>query len=366
MAEAAGVSKTTVSFVINDTHPQVDAIPVETRERIRACAEALGYRRNPIAASLRTGKPLWIGVMTHVHAEAAAKSLWTCFFELSLLAGIQTRLSDYGYFTLLGSRNAADQERDVELLASAEIGGLILSGAGERAVRKAEGLIESGLPVVNVFPLRKSDLYPNTLDLDNMAAGRMAAELFIKAGARNPAYVTSQVDGHMLEDRAIGFSQTIYTQLGKSPLVCELPINMDDKSGMEILEAFIRSARPDAVAGLDAGISILLSFVVDTFELNVPKDLMVIGFDCSFLQNPRRQRLSSVGASWVQAGEEAAQLIIGKLQDEARGPLPRLIAPIFVPADSTPPSLAEGLPEPGDQVIFPIASPGRAAEQTAP
>ena len=63
VAELAGVSITTVSFVLNNKRPQVDGLSKETQERVRACAATLGYRRNPTAVSLRSGKSLWIGVM---------------------------------------------------------------------------------------------------------------------------------------------------------------------------------------------------------------------------------------------------------------------------------------------------------------
>jgi DNA-binding LacI/PurR family transcriptional regulator len=55
VAQAAGVSRTTVSFVLNE-HPKADAIPEATRRRVRATAEALGYTPSPEARALRSGQ----------------------------------------------------------------------------------------------------------------------------------------------------------------------------------------------------------------------------------------------------------------------------------------------------------------------
>ena len=48
IAEKAGVSRTTVSFVLNDS-PQAKTIKPETREKILSLAKSMGYRRNAIA-----------------------------------------------------------------------------------------------------------------------------------------------------------------------------------------------------------------------------------------------------------------------------------------------------------------------------
>src|SRR5690242_7895082 len=62
VAQLAGVSQTTVSLVLNDVSGV--SIPGETRERIRQAVEALGYRPNSLAQSLRTNRSQIIGFIT--------------------------------------------------------------------------------------------------------------------------------------------------------------------------------------------------------------------------------------------------------------------------------------------------------------
>lgn len=344
VAEAAGVSKTTVSFVMNNTRPQVDRIPEETRERIKACAAALGYSHNPIAASLRTGKRIWIGVMTEVLPRDRTTWSWAPFFEVSLLHGVQTKLAEHGYFTLLGMRNAANEVQDMDLLASAKIGGLILRAADAQAVSKAEDLLTAGVPVVNVFPKQPSDLYPFTVDLDNVAGGQLAAELLAKCGVRRPAYATIAHDGHALVGREQGLVESIMQRMGISPAACVLPQKensrlIDPAPAAKVLTDFISANRPDALVALDGGISIIVSSILDTLPISVPDDLVVLGFDGFLCRNSKYNNMSSIGVSWVQAGQVAAKIVIGEVENEENGHLPKLLSPVFVPGDSTPPDL---------------------------
>jgi DNA-binding LacI/PurR family transcriptional regulator len=59
VAERAGVSRTTVSHVIN----HADRVSKELRERVNAAIEELGYAPNPQAKSLRTGRTDMIAVL---------------------------------------------------------------------------------------------------------------------------------------------------------------------------------------------------------------------------------------------------------------------------------------------------------------
>ena len=345
VAEAAGVSKTTVSFVMNNTRPQVDRIPLATRERIKACAAALGYYSNPIAASLRTGKRVWIGVMTEVLPNNPGTWAWAPFFEVSLLHGVQRKLAENGYFTLLALRDAESEVQDMDLLASAQIGGLILRAADARAVEKAGELLASGVPVVNIFPRRPTDLFPNIVDLDNVEAGRLAGELVARCGSRNPAFVTQRDDRHALLDRQHGLVETIRAEIGVDPGGCELPLKpnspiVDNAKAFRLLNDFVSTHRPDALVALDGGTSSVLTAALDYIDVDVPGDISVIGFDSLTCGNTKYRNLSSVSVSWLRAGEVAAQIVVNRVENVEVGSLPRMLPPVFVPGDSTPPDLS--------------------------
>lgn len=64
VARHAGVSRTTVSFVLNDKPGA--AIPEETRRRILAAIDELGYRPNAGARALAANRSGWFGLITEI------------------------------------------------------------------------------------------------------------------------------------------------------------------------------------------------------------------------------------------------------------------------------------------------------------
>lgn len=339
VAEAAGVSTTTVSFVLNNRCPQIDTIPKETRDRVRACAAALGYRRNPAAAALRTGRSLWIGVMVQPLKNEWDAWMWAPY-ELSMLSGVQRRLSDEGYFTVVGSRSPTDDTSSLEALVSSGIGALILRAPSPREVKRARELIREGIPTVAVFPLNKQDLYPYSVDMDNVRAGQLAAELFLQAGRRKLAVIANEDCRHSETDRERGFRDVVTREQGSPPLRCLLPASYSEPARVDALARFVAEHRPDAVMATEAGNSFLTSFAVERANLRVPADLVIIGFDCYSFRSAGEQKLSAVGTSWWQAGQLAAASILDMVHQRTQWTKPKLLVPRFIPGDSTPPEMA--------------------------
>lgn len=339
VAEAAGVSITTVSFVLNNRHPQVDAIPKETRERVKACAEALGYRRNPAAAALRTGRSLWIGVMMRSLKDEREAWFWAPY-ELSLLSGIQKALSENGYFTVLDSVSPWGNVETLDPLVSSGIGGLILRCPSPKIVEQAEELRDSGIPVIAVFPANKQDLYPYSLDLDNFKAGQLAAEVLIKSGCTSPLYVVSDDIAHWDDDRTKGFCDVMDRMFGYRPMVYELPDAEDSVRVGAIAEA-IKRHKPDAIMCPEGGAAFLASMAADKLKINIPQDLVILGFDCDFYPDARKKKLSAIGSSWWRTGQSVARYMLDIVQNGTKWTEPRLLDPIFVPGDSTPSELTQ-------------------------
>lgn len=343
VAEAAGVSKTTVSFVMNDTHPQVDRIPEETRQRIKAIAARLGYSHNPIAASIRTGRRVWVGVMTDVLPPDWLFWEWAPFFDLSFLYGVQHELAEHSYFTLLALRKPEREAHDMDQLATAKIGGLILRAADPFAIAKCQELLESGVHVVNVFPRHRRDLHPWIVDLDNVRAGRLAAEIVVRSGSRNPAFVCITQRGFAMDDRIDGFCQAIRNELGVAPGEIDLPQTASGEvealTARKMIESYIRNEKPDAIVALDGGCSFILNGSLDEVDVNIPADLVVVGFDLMVAENLKYRNMSTIGMSWLRAGQVAARLVVDQLENRESITPPVLLDPVFLPGDSTPPSV---------------------------
>jgi DNA-binding LacI/PurR family transcriptional regulator len=341
VAEAAGVSITTVSFVLNNRHPQVDAIPKKTRDRVRACAAALGYRRNAAAASLRTGRSQWIGVLISAMEDESNAWIWATF-ELALLSAVQRTLSERDYFTVVGTRYPNNDAETVDALASSGIGGLILRCPSPQAVERARHLIDDNVPVIAVFPACGEDLYPYSVDMDNVLAGRMVAEKLLSVGKKEPLCVLGYHAQYLREKRFAGFAEVVKRELGFEPPTCDLKTWEVAENVANIMRA-LHKYKPDCVMCTDAGSSFLTSLAAERLNLDVPGQLSILGFDCYSFRGARQQRLSSVGASWWNAGQVAAESIVDIITNGTKWTEPKLIEPRFVWGHTTPSSLAEGV-----------------------
>ena len=133
----AGVSHQTVSRVINGS-PHVRP---ETRDRVMAAMQELGYRPNPVARALVTGRSKMLGVVSFDT---------TLYGPASTLFGIERAAHEAGYFTIVASLEALDRSSvidAVERLRAAGRGGhpghraacAGRRGAAARARRHAAG-----------------------------------------------------------------------------------------------------------------------------------------------------------------------------------------------------------------------------------
>lgn len=342
VAQAAGVSTTTVSFVLNNRRPQVDAIPEETRERVRSCAAALGYRRNAAAASLRTGRSHWIGVVVQPLRDERDAHMWAPY-ELALLSGAQNTLTRNGYFAVLGAKSPTGGTEYLDELVPSGIGGIIYRRPLRKVVQRLDELAADGIPSIAVFPRNKSDRYPYCVDMDNLRAGQIAAELLLRAGSRDPMYVINEPDYalHPEIDRAKGLTDVIEGELGFGPAKCEVPWADGDDGKIEAIMESIRQNHPDAIMAGEPGCSYLTTVAIERLGLESPRDISVIGYDCYFFPNPRGQRISAIATSWFRAGQVAAEGILGLVRDRTEWTEPILLDPQFLAGDTTPPEIAD-------------------------
>ena len=139
VARSAGVSKTTVTYVLNQ--PPGVSISEATRRRVLDAASALGYRRNFAATSLATGRTEIVGLLLPDHERILLR------YYSRMIAGISDAAHDTPYNFLYLS-----QDRPDKYLACMERG--LLDGmlvlqphSGDGHVRAVQG---GGIPVVTI------------------------------------------------------------------------------------------------------------------------------------------------------------------------------------------------------------------------
>src|ERR1700719_1169391 len=93
LAEHLGLSRTTISMILNDV-PEAIRFPEETRQRVVDTAKKLGYRPNYFARSLGKKRNFLIGVLAPDFGNG---------FEATVLSGFERRLVNTGYTSLIAT-----------------------------------------------------------------------------------------------------------------------------------------------------------------------------------------------------------------------------------------------------------------------
>ncbi len=179
VARRAGTSTAVVSYVINDGPRPVAA---ETRARVLAAAEELGYRRNRVAAALRSGSSELVGLILpdtiNPYFAALGRSIENALTHAGKLAVVVN--SGYGV-----QRQADAAER----LLSAQVDGLVIvSAAGA-----AEPATEHRTPTVYVHH-RPAGSPAELVAADNTAAVRQAVDHLRAHGHDQVAFLAGPDD----------------------------------------------------------------------------------------------------------------------------------------------------------------------------
>ena len=175
VAREAGVSHITVSRVING-HPSVRP---ETRTRVEAAIQKLGYRRNSVARALKSRRSSTIGVVI-VGSE---------LFELPrILLGVETAAKQAGYWVSLASRQgestSADLMETLQRLTDQSVEAIAVVADRPVVVEALSGL-SFGVPVTVVM----SGSVPNPglgfVEVDQELGARLAVRHLLGLGHRD-------------------------------------------------------------------------------------------------------------------------------------------------------------------------------------
>ncbi|MCU1424747.1 MAG: transcriptional regulator, LacI family [Microbacteriaceae bacterium] len=192
VAELAGVSLKTVSRVVNE----VDTVNPELAAKVNEAAAALGFRRNQIAASLRTGKlqPTIAFVITDTVSDSFS----------GFGTGVAQVAGDHGaYLITATSPEDVDAEREIILnLCGRSVDGMIVvPAAGNHAPLRGE--IQRGIPMVFIDRV-PAGLSADSVVLDNLGGTFSAARLLIKEGHRRIGVIVDTLRMPTMRERLEG------------------------------------------------------------------------------------------------------------------------------------------------------------------
>lgn len=329
VARAAGVSKMTVSNVINNKPGMTE----ETRRRVQGAVEATGYAVNPAARALSGGRSNLIGVIT-------PRLNWSFVAEILHGASVTAEAAGLNLAIFTTASNAAlERERATLLRTLADGVLLVIPSSDEREV------FGDAVPVVTLGAQG-----PRTVQVDNHTGAGLAARHLIGLGHRRVAHIRGQ-HNHLRDasEREDGFRAA----LGEAGL--ELPPayfqggDFSEEGGERAARLLLTLPEPPtAIFAANDHSAIGAMRAAQALGLRVPGDLSVIGFDdihaAAFTDPPLttiRQPLEQMGATAVRL---LIDLIRGAEPDELHVRFPATLAPR---RSTAPPTAPPGSGVPG-------------------
>ena len=302
VARAAGVSKSTVSLVLQGS-PLVNEA---TRVRVNAAIRELGYVYNRGAANLRQSRSKIVGIVVN--------DLTNSFFA-ELAVGVDQVVQSAGYVQFLANTGESlDRQREViASMMEHGISGLIVSPARGTTAADFRPLVASGIPVV-VVVRSIAGAKVSTLMADNHGGSYAAVEHLAALGHRRIAFLGGFPDTTVFAERMQGYRDAM------------------EKAGLDAAEDLVIGSAPSRAGGVDA-VSRALSLAdrptaavcfndavafgacdgLRARKLEPGVDFAVVGFDDVIEAKTAVPALTTVSVDPQAMGGRAAQLLLKQI-----------------------------------------------------
>ncbi|MBO1330050.1 LacI family DNA-binding transcriptional regulator [Streptomyces sp. VRA16 Mangrove soil] len=269
VAERAGVSRAAVSFVFSGRAE--GNLSARTQQRIKEAADALGYRPDEVARSLRGRRTGVLGMLSD--------SIATSPFAGRTVLGAMEAARARGHQILLmesGSDQAAASEAIAELRAR-RVDGFVYAAMELNPTDVPEGLEPDRTVLANCLP-RTPGTYAAVV-ADERAGGRSAVDALLAAGHRDIALIGGPDGNIAADDRTRGFHDGMREAGLPVPDGRVLRVGWQIDEGYAAAARVLASAPPTAVVCANDRVAAGVLLAAARAGLSVPDDLSVVGYD---------------------------------------------------------------------------------------
>jgi LacI family transcriptional regulator len=323
VAEMVGVSKQTVSAVINNK----PGITQETRDRVLAAIEELGYRPDSIARSLATGR-------THTIAFIASDVSAPFIGRLAVAA------EDYAYscgYSLVLYNTHDDMGREAAHFTAAVqrgVDGVLFISATDQNTG-LDVLQETGIPSVAIDRVPVPYHGPS-VTLDNLETGCLAAEHLLSLGHTRIAHISGPQSVQMSRDRLRGFHQVLEAQGVLAGLSVEAADTWDYQAGCDAMRRILDNGHsPTAIFAAGDALAIGAMCAIREAGLRIPEDISVVGVDDLDLAAFQHPPLTTIRQSITELAVLGLQLMFDLLDGNKPDQMNIVMEPVLVVRQST-------------------------------
>jgi DNA-binding LacI/PurR family transcriptional regulator len=323
LAEHLGLNPATVSVVLNDVPGR--SIPQATRDRIKAAAKAMNYQPNLLARSLRNRRTLTIGILVPELGDG---------YHTQVMSGIGDQLIQAGYFYFTAHhRHKRNLIEDYTRM---------LIGRGAQGLIALDTRLEHpvSIPVVAVAGHRHIDGVTNVL-LDHARAAELTLGHLYSLGHRKIAFMRGQPFSSDSDDRwnsLVGVAGRLGLEI-ESELIVSLDRDMTSPElGYPVVQQLLATKKEfTAIVAFNDISAIGAIRALKDFNLRVPEDVSVIGFDDIKAAAFTSPRLTTINQPLEEIGRIATQSLLNRIHNTAPPRDEITVEPELVVRESTGP-----------------------------
>lgn len=323
VAREARVSITTVSHVFSGKRP----VAADTRRRVLAAAQRLGYRPHRAARGLATGRTMTIGL----HFPFGMDSFVLDPYFPALLEGLSAAAAEAGYgFLLIG----ASQEARFPLrlaLKQRRFDGVIMANPA-RDSPLIPVLLGHGTPLVTIGRYLGSNQVP-WVDSDQRGGIAQVMAHLEEQGYERPAMISLRSTFSCDLDFEESFEKEVRARGGEASIIRADDLT-EEQGFLLALRLLSQTPPPDAVVASADHLAAGALRAARELGLRVPRDLGITGIDDSALARHSHPPLTSVRVRPHLLGETAVESLLA-IVERAEVPENRILPAELVPRAST-------------------------------
>lgn len=306
IAKVAGVSKSTVSLVISGS----TLVKPETRQRVRAVVDELGYVYHRGAANLRRARSAIVGMVIN--------DLSNPFFA-ELAVGIESVLQGSAYIPVIANsgESLVRQARVLRTMREHDAAGLILCPAGGTPAETIEEFALAGIPVVLAMR-RVPGAAACAVVPDNRAGAMAAVAHLVGLGHRRLAFLGGLVSMTAFGERSQGFRDGLASAdlaVAHGAIVQAPPTKAGGAAAMEA--ALALDPPPTAALCFNDIVAIGAVHALARRGRRAGVDFAIVGFDDIAEAAQMAPRLTTVAVDAAGLGARAARMLLARIETGA-------------------------------------------------
>ncbi len=311
VAALAGVSRSTVSLVINNS-PLVKA---ETREKVLDVIKELNYVPNNNARSLSNKVMNALGIIIlseHESSNSYDFQYETGLYSLDVQRGISARLANTDYSVIIEHYNVRETNKELpKLIRNRRVdGAFVVGGFYDRDFY--EKMKATGIPFVVIG---KEQADTDCVWVDSGEGAALGLKYLWESGHRKLAYINcpTSFDSNALRTRGI----ERFVQETGADFNWDWMKNAERNSGeggyLAMKELWEAGARPDGIVGANAPITTGAMRYLYEQGLRIPDQVSVVAYEDNILCGYAVPALTTVNIRKEYMGEQAAEMMLERL-----------------------------------------------------